>query len=83
MDETNEYYADRLNVAWEILRHVAPVSLPRKLQGELGPVIDDVLEAAARLRRAPEEPAIYDGDRPPDDNQWQVEGDAGESAADQ
>jgi hypothetical protein len=24
MDETNVYYADRLNVAWEILRHVAP-----------------------------------------------------------
>lgn len=48
--ETNDYYADRLNVAWEILRHVAAAQLPRHLQAELGPVIDDVLEAASRLR---------------------------------
>jgi hypothetical protein len=52
--ETNDHYADRLNVAWEILRHVAPAQLPGYLQGELGPIIDDVLEAAARLRVAPD-----------------------------
>lgn len=53
-EEGNAWLADRLNVAWEILRHVTPMGLPAHLQGELGPVIDDVLEAASRLRAGPE-----------------------------
>lgn len=52
--ETNEEYADRLNVAWEILRHVAPNQLPTRLASQLGPIIDQTLEAAARLRASPE-----------------------------
>jgi hypothetical protein len=52
---TNAELADRLNVAWEILRHVHGPDLPMDLRRELGPVIDDTLEAAGRLRAIPDD----------------------------
>jgi hypothetical protein len=56
---TDDELADRLNVAWEILRHVTPGQLPSSLESELGPVIDDVLTAAARLRE-PQNPSCVE-----------------------
>jgi hypothetical protein len=55
--DSNAYLADRLNVAWEVLRMIAETSLPPELRAEVqccGVLCDEVLEAARRLRAQPD-----------------------------